>query len=58
MVKKEEKIAERAYYKYLERGGQHGKDLDDWIEAEKEEIKPNKTKSPAKKTSRAKTKSK
>ena len=58
MVKKEEKIAERAYYKYLERGGQHGKDFDDWIESEKEESKTKKTASPAKKTSRTKTKSK
>ena len=62
MAKKEEKIAERAYYKFIERGGQHGKDLNDWIEAEKEVNKKspatNKTKAPVKKTTRTKAKSK
>ena len=31
------KIAERAYHKYLQRGGKHGNDHHDWYEAEKEE---------------------
>ena len=29
-------IAEAAYHRYLQRGGQHGGDFDDWIEAERE----------------------
>ena len=29
-------IAEAAYLRYLRRGGQHGSDFDDWIEAERE----------------------
>ena len=29
-------IAEAAYHRYLQRGGQHGSDFDDWIEAERE----------------------
>ena len=36
MTNKEKQIKDRAYYKYLERGGQNGRDLDDWLEAEKE----------------------
>ena len=36
MTDKEKNIKDRAYYKYLERGGQDGRDLDDWLEAEKE----------------------
>jgi len=32
-------IAKRAYELYLERGGQHGADLDDWLEAERQ-LKP------------------
>jgi hypothetical protein len=31
-----EEIAEAAYHRYLSRGGQHGGDWDDWIEAERE----------------------
>jgi hypothetical protein len=31
-----EEIAEAAYRRYLSRGGQHGSDFDDWIEAERE----------------------
>jgi hypothetical protein len=31
-----EKIAMRAYEKWLKRGGCHGSDLQDWTEAEKE----------------------
>jgi hypothetical protein len=29
----------RAYHRYLERGGSHGADFEDWLEAEKE-LKP------------------
>ncbi|MFH1453820.1 MAG: DUF2934 domain-containing protein [Armatimonadota bacterium] len=29
-------IEERAYYSYLERGGSHGHDVQDWLRAEKE----------------------
>jgi hypothetical protein len=56
MATKESKIAERAYYKYLERGGEHGQDMNDWLEAE-QEIKKGKNpvkKSAPKKTSTAK----
>lgn len=31
-----ERIAERAYQLYMERGGRDGRDLDDWLEAERE----------------------
>ncbi len=31
-----EQIAEAAYQRYLQRGGQHGRDFDDWVEAERE----------------------
>jgi hypothetical protein len=31
-----EAIARRAYELYVERGGKHGKDLEDWVQAEKE----------------------
>lgn len=30
------RIAQRAYELYLERGGNHGRDQDDWYEAERE----------------------
>ena len=30
-----EEIAEAAYQRYLARGGEHGYDLDDWIDAER-----------------------
>jgi hypothetical protein len=30
-----EQIAEAAYQRYLQRGGQHGQDFDDWLEAER-----------------------
>lgn len=36
MKEKNKKIAERAYQKYVQKGGQHGSDLADWLEAEKE----------------------
>lgn len=29
-------IAEAAYHRYLSRGGSHGLELDDWLEAERE----------------------
>ena len=31
-----EEIAEAAYHRYLRRGGDHGADFEDWIEAERE----------------------
>ena len=31
-----ERIAARAYEIYRERGGQHGHDMEDWLEAERE----------------------
>ena len=31
-----EEIACRAYELYLQRGGEHGKDVEDWVRAEKE----------------------
>ena len=31
-----EEIARRAHELYLERGGEHGKDVEDWVRAEKE----------------------
>jgi hypothetical protein len=30
-----DEIAELAYRRYLDRGGQHGSDFDDWLEAER-----------------------
>jgi hypothetical protein len=30
-----DEIAEAAYHRYLSRGGQHGADFDDWVEAER-----------------------
>ena len=30
-----EQIAEAAYHRYLQRGGQHGGDFDDWLDAER-----------------------
>jgi hypothetical protein len=32
----DEEIRLRAYHRYLERGGGHGMDFEDWLEAEKE----------------------
>jgi hypothetical protein len=29
-------LAQRAYEHYLARGGEHGRDLDDWLQAERE----------------------
>lgn len=31
-----EEIAEAAYRRYLSRGGGHGRDFDDWLEAERD----------------------
>ena len=31
-----EEIAEAAYQRYLSRGGAHGQDIDDWVQAERE----------------------
>ncbi len=31
-----DEIAEEAYRRYLRRGGEHGRDFDDWLEAERE----------------------
>ena len=31
-----DEIAQAAYRRYLERGGGHGRDFDDWVEAERE----------------------
>jgi hypothetical protein len=33
-----EKIALRAYKIYEDRGGQHGRDIDDWLQAETDEL--------------------
>ena len=30
-----EEIAEAAYHRYIQRGGQHGYDFDDWLDAER-----------------------
>jgi hypothetical protein len=32
----DEPVALRAYRRFEERGGEHGHDLDDWLEAERE----------------------
>lgn len=34
-----ERIAERAYQLYMARGGSDGRDLDDWLEAERELVR-------------------
>jgi hypothetical protein len=34
-----DRVAERAYQKFVERGGRDGRDLDDWLEAERELIR-------------------
>jgi hypothetical protein len=31
-----ERLRQRAYERYLARGGEHGQDLDDWLAAERE----------------------
>jgi hypothetical protein len=45
MDSKLQKIAERAYHKFIMRGGEHGHDLADWLEAEKEIAAEQKAKS-------------
>ena len=40
----EEEIRHRAYQRYLQRGGGHGMDFEDWLEAERE-LKNKKVKS-------------
>ena len=32
----DQEIRERAYHRYLERGGHNGSDFDDWVEAERD----------------------
>jgi len=32
----EDEIRARAYQKFIDRGGAHGKDVDDWVDAERE----------------------
>ena len=60
MKKDHDKIAEKAYYKYLDKGSKNGEDLDNWLEAEKEvkkakaPAKTTKTSSTAKKPAKAK----
>jgi len=44
----EEEIARRAHELYVQRGGEHGKDVEDWARAEKElsdecVVEPSKT---------------
>jgi hypothetical protein len=36
MDRMEEDVARRAYELFIARGGQHGGDLDDWLEAERQ----------------------
>jgi hypothetical protein len=37
------RIANRAYQLYLKRGADHGYDLDDWLQAEREILSPEPT---------------
>jgi hypothetical protein len=37
-----DEIEFRAYHKYLERGGGHGRDVEDWLQAERELLKKHK----------------
>ncbi len=41
--KPKQSISDRAYYKFLERGGEHGHDLEDWLAAERELNAPQKS---------------
>ena len=34
-------IANRAYQLFLERGGEHGRDVDDWLVAQRELLSPD-----------------
>lgn len=45
-----EAIAQRAYELFLARGGQHGRDVDDWLQAERELDDAAKSLLPAAKT--------
>ena len=36
----ENDIAQRAYQLFVERGGEHGRDLDDWLLAKRELLSP------------------
>ena len=38
----QEKIRFRAYQIYLDRGGEHGRDVEDWLKAERELLKKHK----------------
>ena len=38
MDPRQQDIAERAYELYVARGGEHGRDLEDWLRAEKQLI--------------------
>src|SRR4051794_7377681 len=38
-----ERIAARAYERYLQRGGEHGRETEDWLEAEREISGPSQT---------------
>ena len=35
-------VARRAYQKYQARGGEHGRDVEDWLEAERETVQRQK----------------
>jgi len=35
----DEEVRERAYHRYLERGGVHGSEFDDWLEARRDLLK-------------------
>ncbi len=48
-------IAERAYYYFLARGGEHGRDVDDWLRAERELLDNNKPRKTARKKSTTKS---
>jgi len=48
-------VAERAYLKFLGRGGEHGHDMEDWLAAEQE---ASSGKAPAKKKVSAKPRAK
>ena len=53
-----DKIAEKAYYNYLNNGSQNGNDLNDWLEAEKELNTATKPKKTRKRATTKKTKKK
>jgi hypothetical protein len=37
----ESDIAKRAYQMFIERGGEHGRDMDDWLSAQRELLPPD-----------------